>query len=145
MLHVGQKKWNLNHKRNILAYMRWVSMASGCHRDKLYPLWCFLIYIQNSTSVILVPIYVPFEVWMATLQILLLPLPRPWKLRLGGGCSSHKPCLYNSYKSLATCNLYASEGLWNSFKKRGWLSWAKPELLLISWSHLLLGCVAEMF
>lgn len=68
MLHVGQKKQNLNHKRNILVYMRLVSTASGCHRDKLYPLWCFLIYIQNSTSVIPVPIYVLFEVWMVTLQ-----------------------------------------------------------------------------
>lgn len=62
MLHVGQKKWNLNNKKTILAYMRWVSMASGCHRDKLYPLWYFLIYIQNSTSVTLVPMYVLFEV-----------------------------------------------------------------------------------
>lgn len=147
MLRVGQKKCNLNHKRNILAYMGWVSMASGCHRDKLYPLWCFLMYIQNSTSVILVPIYVLFEVWMVTqpILLLLLPLLHPWKLQLAGGCSSYKTCLYNSYKSFATCNLYASEVLWNGFKKRSWLSWAKSELFLISWKHLLLVCVAKMF
>lgn len=145
MLNVGQKKWNLNHKRNILAYMRWVSMASGCHRDKLYPLWCFLIYIQNSTSVILVPIYVPFKVWKQPYEECCYCSPPRKKLQLGGGCSSYKTCLYNSYKSLATCNLYASEGLWNCFKKGSWLSWAEPELLPIAWSHSLLGCVAETF
>lgn len=75
MLHVGQKKQNLNHKRNILAYMRLASTASGCHRDKLYPLWCLLLYIQNSTSVILVPIYVLFEVWMVTQQGMLQLFP----------------------------------------------------------------------
>jgi len=47
--------------------------------------------------------------------------PTP-KTVAGRGLLIIQAYLYNPYKCLATCNLSASEGLWNYFKKRSMLS-----------------------
>lgn len=147
MLHVDLKKLYLNHKRNILAYMRCVSMASGYYRDKLYPRWCSLIYIWNSTSVILFPINILYEVWMTTrrrLLLLSLPKPLPQKLWLGGGCSSFRHTSTTLTSALLPA-IYMQVKGYGIILRKGACFPEQNQLLLISWSHLLLGSAAEMF